>query len=73
MLVQTTQQTRSLEEAQDVLAGIKNLDFFIFGYIIHTAKKISVVSVMTCADGAICRGLQHVMTVAVKDDALDLC
>lgn len=74
MFVQTLQHNHTLEDAEDALAGIKNLPGFIFGYIIQTATRITVVSVMSCADGTICRGQRLVPTFTAKDDphALDL-
>ena len=70
MLVQQLEHHDTLENAEDALSGIKELPFFVVGYIIQTATKITLVSIMSCADGALCRGQLLVTTVTAKDAEL---
>jgi hypothetical protein len=70
MLVQQLQHHDTLETAEDALSGIKELPFFVVGYIIQTATKITLVSIMSCADGALCRGQRLVTTLTANDAGL---
>ena len=68
MLVQSTERFATIEEAEDSLAGLKNLDFFLLGYVLQ-APTIQVVWVGTCSDGDLVRGQKLVTAVATNPDA----
>jgi hypothetical protein len=66
MLIQATQTFDTLDDAEDNLAGLKNLPGFVLGYILQTTPKIQVVFIANCADGTLSRGQRLVTTVATK-------
>lgn len=66
MLVQTAQHFEKIEDAEDSLAGLKNLPGFVLGYVLQTTPKVQVVFIVNCADGELCRGQRLVTSVATK-------
>ena len=67
MLVQTTQSYSTLEDAQDSLAGIKNLPGFILGYVLPGTPKTTLVFIFNCPDGDLCRTQKVVQDLTAKD------
>src|SRR5215217_8835198 len=51
MLVETTASHASVEDAQDALAGLKNIPGFVLGYVVPGNPKTRLVFLCHCANG----------------------
>ena len=69
MLVESTVSHTSVEDAQDALAGLKNLPGFVFGYVVPGNPKTRLVFLCHCADGDVVRGQKVVDGHATKEGA----
>ena len=67
MLVETTASHASVEDAQDALAGLKNIPGFVFGYVVPGNPKTRLVFLCHCADGAVMRTQKVVNGHATRD------
>ena len=61
MLVETTQFHPSVEDAQDTLAGLKNIPGFLLGYVVPGNPKTRLVFVCNCAGGNVSRSRQRIV------------
>ena len=64
MLVQTTHCFDNVQDAEDSLAGIRNLPCFVLGYILQTTRKIQLVFIANCSDGPLARGQRLVTHIS---------
>jgi hypothetical protein len=67
MLVETTVSHASVEDAQDALAGLKNITGFVLGYVVPGNPKTRLVFLCHCADGNVVRTQKLVDGHATKD------
>ena len=67
MLVETTVSHASVEDAQDALAGHKNITGFVLGYVVPGNPKTRLVFLCYCADGNVVRTQKVVDGHATKD------
>lgn len=69
MLVESSVSHTSVEDAQDALAGLKNIPGFVFGYVVPGNPKTRLVFLCHCADGVLVRGQKVVDGHATKEGA----
>jgi len=67
MLVETTASHASVEDAQDALAGLKNIPGFVLGYVVPSNPKTRLVFLCHCANGDAGRTQKVVDGHATKD------
>ena len=67
MLVETTVSHASVEDAQDALAGLKNITGFVLGYVVPGNPKTRLVFLCHCADGNVVRTQKVVDGHETKD------
>ena len=69
MLVETTVSHTSVEDAQDALAGLKNIPGFVLGYVVPGNPKTRLVFLAHCADGDVVRTQRVVDGHVTKDES----
>ena len=66
MLVETTVSHASVEDAQDALAGLKNITGFVLGYVVPGNPKTRLVFLCHCAGGNVVRTQKLSMVMQQK-------